>query len=66
MKYLGIDRRKFVTIISPKAIKENKNFKVIGETLRYKDFIFLAAQCKEIFLMNFLQTTQACNYLELP
>ena len=55
MKYLGVDRRKFVTIISPEVIKENKNFKVIGETLRYKDFYILVAQ----FLDDFLQTTQA-------
>ena len=50
MKYLGVDRRKFVTIISPEAIKENKNFKVIGEPLRYKDFYIFSSSIKRDFL----------------
>ena len=53
MKYLGVDRRKFVTIISPEAIKENKNFKVIGETLRYKDFYIFSSSIKRDFLDEF-------------
>ena len=53
MKYLGINRRKFVTIISPEAIKENKNFKVIGETLRYKDFYIFSSLIKRDFLDEF-------------
>jgi folate-binding protein YgfZ len=53
MKYLGVDRRKFVTIISPGAIKENKNFKVIGETLRYKDFYIFCSSMKRDFLDEF-------------
>ena len=53
MKYLGVDRRKFVTIISPEAIKENKNFKVIGETLRYKDFYIFCSSIKRDFLDDF-------------
>ena len=53
MKYLGVDRRKFVTIISPEAIKENKNFKVIGETLRYKDFYIFCSSIKRDFLDEF-------------
>ena len=53
MKYLGVDRRKFVTIVSPKAIKENKNFKVIGETLRHKDFYILCSSIKRDFLDEF-------------
>jgi len=50
MKYLGVDRRKFVTVISPEAIKENKNLKVIGETLRYKDFYIFSSSIKRDFL----------------
>ena len=50
MKYLGVDRRKFVTVISPEAIKENKNLKVIGETLRYKDFYIFSSSIKREFL----------------
>ena len=53
MKYLGVDRRKFVTIISPEVIKENKNFKVIGETLRYKDFYIFCSTIKRDFLDEF-------------
>ena len=53
MKYLGVDRRKFVTIISPEAIKENKNFKVIGEILRYKDFYVFSSSIKRDFLDEF-------------
>ena len=53
MKYLGVDRRKFVTIISPEAVKENKNFKVIGETLRYKDFYIFSSSIKRDFLDEF-------------
>ena len=53
MKYLGVDRRKFVTIVSPKAIKENKNFKVIGETLRHKDFYIFCSSIKRDFLDEF-------------
>ena len=53
MKYLGVDRRKFVTIISQEAIKENKNFKVIGETLRYKDFYIFSSSIKREFLDEF-------------
>ena len=53
MKYLGVDRRKFVTIICPEVIKENKNFKVIGETLRYKDFYIFSSSIKRDFLDEF-------------
>ena len=53
MKYLGVDRRKFVTIISPEAIKENKNFKIIGETLRYKGFYIFSSSIKRDFLDEF-------------
>ena len=58
MKYLGVDRRKFVTIISPEAIslesiKENKNFKVIGEILRYKDLYIFSSLIKRDFLDEF-------------
>jgi folate-binding protein YgfZ len=53
MKYLGVDRRKFVTIISPEAIKENKNFTIIGETLRYKGFYIFNSSIKRDFLDEF-------------
>ena len=53
MKYLGIDRRKFITIISSEAIENNKNFKVIGKTLRYKDFYIFSSSIKRDFLDEF-------------
>ena len=53
MKYLGVDRRKFVTIISSEAIENNKNFKVIGKTLRYKHFYIFSGSIKRDFLDEF-------------
>ena len=43
MKYLGVDRRRFCTIISKTEIKEEKNLKIIGESIKIKDsFICLS------------------------
>jgi len=43
MKYLGVDRRRFCTIISKTEIKEEKNLKIIGESIKLKDsFICLS------------------------
>ena len=53
MKYLGVDRRKFVTIISPKPIEDNKNLKVIGDTLIYKDFYIFSSSINRDFLDEF-------------
>ena len=53
MKYLGVDRRKFVTIISSEAIENNKNFKAIGKTLIYKHFYIFSGSIKRDFLDEF-------------
>ena len=43
MKYLGVDRRRFCTIISKSEIKEEKHLKIIGESIKLKDsFICLS------------------------
>jgi hypothetical protein len=38
MKYLGIDRRKFLTLISNKKINPEKKLRIIGSEHKYKDF----------------------------
>ena len=50
MKYLGVDRRKFVTIVNTNLIEESKNLKIIGETLKYKNFyIFNSSINRDFF-----------------
>ncbi len=51
MKYLGIDRRKFCTIVSQSEIAENKDILILGETLKHKD-IFI---CLSIIKKNFIE-----------
>ena len=38
MKYLGVDRRKFITIISNKEILSEKKLRILGNKLKYKNF----------------------------
>ena len=38
MKYLGVDRRKFITIISNKEILSEKKLRILGDKLKYKNF----------------------------
>ena len=41
MKYLGVDRRKFVTIINSDLVEESKGLRIIGEIVKYKNlYIF--------------------------
>jgi folate-binding protein YgfZ len=56
MKYLGVDRRKFVTIVSSEVIEKNKNFRVIGEILKYKGFYIFSSSIKRDFLDEFSST----------
>ena len=50
MKYLGVNRRKFVTIISSDFIKESKNLRIIGEITKYKNFyIFNSLMNRDFF-----------------
>ena len=53
MKYLGVDRRKFCTIISKKEIQENKDLKMLGEPLRLQDNFVCLCIIKKDFLEVF-------------
>lgn len=53
MKYLGVDRRKFVTIVNSNLIKESKNLKIIGETLKYKNFYIFNSSINRDFFDEF-------------
>jgi hypothetical protein len=50
MKYLGVDRRRFCTIISKTEIKEEKNLKIIGELIKLKDSYICLSLIKKDFL----------------
>ena len=50
MKYLGVDRRKFCTIISKNEIAENKDLQILGETLKFKDSFICLSIVKKDFL----------------
>jgi len=50
MKYLGIDRRRFCTIISKSEIKEEKHLKIIGESIKLKDSFIYLSLIKKDFL----------------
>jgi len=50
MKYLGVDRRKFCTIISKSEIKEEKHIKIIGESIKLKDSFIYLSLIKKDFL----------------
>lgn len=47
MKYLGVDRRKFINIISQEKISESKNLKILGEILNYKGYCVANAIIKK-------------------
>ena len=53
MKYLGVDRRKFVTIVNSNLIEESKNLKIIGETLKYKNFYIFNSSINRDFFDEF-------------
>jgi hypothetical protein len=53
MKYLGVDRRKFCTIISKKEIQVNKDLKMLGEPLRLQDNFVCLCIIKKDFLEIF-------------
>ncbi|MDB2704548.1 tRNA-modifying protein YgfZ [Gammaproteobacteria bacterium] len=50
MKYLGINRRRFCTIISKSEIKEEKHLKIIGESIKLKDSFIYLSLIKKDFL----------------
>jgi len=50
MKYLGVDRRKFVTIVNSDLVEESKGLKVIGEVVKYKNlYIFNSSINRDFF-----------------
>lgn len=53
MKYLGVDRRKFVTIINSDLIEESKNLRIIGEILKYKNFYIFNSSINRDFIDEF-------------
>ena len=53
MKYLGVDRRKFCTIISKNEIQESKDLKILGEPLRLQDNFVCLCIIKKDFLEIF-------------
>ncbi|MDB4661794.1 hypothetical protein OAE69_03755 [Gammaproteobacteria bacterium] len=53
MKYLGVDKRKFVTIVNTNLIEESKNLKIIGETLKYKNFYIFNSSINRDFFDEF-------------
>ena len=55
MKYLGVDRRKFCTVISKKEIQVNKDLKMLGEPLKLQDNFVCLCIIKKDFLEIFKQ-----------
>jgi folate-binding protein YgfZ len=53
MKYLGVNRRKFVTIINSDLIEEGKNLRIIGGILKYKNFYIFNSLMNRDFFKEF-------------
>ena len=53
MKYLGVDRRKFVTIINSDLIEESKGLRIIGEILKYKNLYIFNCSINRDFIDEF-------------
>ena len=53
MKYLGVDRRKFVTIINSNLVKESKGLRIIGEILEYKNLYIFNSSINRDFIDEF-------------
>jgi hypothetical protein len=53
MKYLGVDRRQFCTIISKNEIKEGKDFKTLGQSIRLEDNLISLGIIKKDYLEIF-------------
>ena len=53
MKYLGVDRRQFCTIISKNEIKEDKDFKTLGQSIRLEDNFISLGIIKKDYLEIF-------------
>ena len=53
MKYLGVDRRKFVTIINSNLVEESKGLRIIGEILEYKNLYIFNSSINRDFIDEF-------------
>jgi hypothetical protein len=53
MKYLGVDRRQFCTIISKNEIKQGKDFKTLGKSIRLEDNFISLGIIKKDYLEIF-------------
>jgi len=53
MKYLGVDRRKFVTIINSDLVEESKGLKVIGEVIKYKNLYIFNSSINRDYIDEF-------------
>ena len=46
MKYLGVDRRRFSTVITKDAFEVDERIKVVGKTLNFRDIKIFSAIIK--------------------
>ena len=53
MKYLGVDRRKFVTIINSDLVEESKGLRIIGETVKYKNLYIFNSSINRDYIDEF-------------
>ena len=53
MKYLGVDRRKFVTIINSDLIEESKGLRIIGEIVKYKNLYIFNSSINRDYIDEF-------------
>jgi folate-binding protein YgfZ len=53
MKYLGVDRRKFVTIVNSDLVEESKGLKVIGEVVKYKNLYIFNSSINRDYIDEF-------------
>jgi len=53
MKYLGVDRRKFVTIINSDLVEESKGLRIIGEIVKYKNLYIFNSSINRDYIDEF-------------
>ena len=53
MKYLGVDRRKFVTIVTSDLVEETKGLRIIGEILKYKNLYIFHSSINRDYIDEF-------------
>ena len=53
MKYLGVDRRKFVTIVNSDLVEESKSLRIIGDIVKYKNFYIFNSSINRNYIDEF-------------